>query len=74
MIKGLKDLNRKEAAIRMAADLVVVHVAAIVSLMGTLAYHLATNSEISREFIGAALRRAYLDQFILLTICYLGNF
>lgn len=72
MIAHLRDFKTQEALPRMLADLVIVQLAAILSLMSTFVYYIFFNQEevLSRSFLIETLRERYSNQLPLLAIVF----
>jgi nucleoside-diphosphate-sugar epimerase len=72
MIGHLRDFKIREALPRMLADLAIVQMATILSLMSTFVYYIFFNQEqiLSRSFFIETLRERYLDQFPILSTVF----
>lgn len=72
MVAHLRDFKTREALPRMAADLVIVQLAAMLSLLSTFVYYIFFNGDevLSRSFFIETLRGKFLNQFPLLAVVF----
>lgn len=72
MVAHLRDFKTREALPRMLADLVIVQLAAMLSLLSTFVYYVFFNGDevLSRSFFIETLRGKFLNQFPLLAAVF----
>lgn len=70
MLKQIKSLRPADTVPRVIADLAMVHFAAIASLLMTLTIHILKETVVSREVLVEILKQEYLNQAVVLTVCF----